>query len=411
MNVNKKFDSNDESYDLLIITPIKFSRYLNRLANHKSSYGLNTKIVRLDDIYKGIYFKKKGRDKPERIKYFIKGAVEKWKNKYVMLVGDIRHIPIRSTHMWDGKFITDLYYADIYNKDGSFSSWDTNGNGLFGEYKHNGKTDFIDLKPDVGIGRLACKNLLEVHSIVNKIIKYEKRTYDQDWFKRIILCGGDAVSRQMTKYNKWWNWSGHSGAEGEYINKKVMEELDTFNPVTLWKSKKTLNMISILSELNKGSGFVHFSGHGGALKWYVQPEKNSTSFMYPLNCLLFNKNKLPIVFFGGCNLGRLDYSIKKIPFSCLAWQFVSRRYGGAIAAVASCRSSFSGVSQGGESMLGLYFFKAYNYKKNITLSEMFMKAQKDYITNFGDRMILQEYNLIGDPSLRVGGYPYLEDKE
>ena len=408
MNVNKTFDLNDESYDLLVITPIKFSRYLKRLANHKINYGVNTKIVRLDDIYKGTYFKKKGRDKPERIKYFIKDAIEKWKIKYVMLVGDVRQIPIRSTHMWDGRFITDLYYADIYNKDGSFSSWDTNNNGLFGEYHHNGKTDFIDLHPDVGIGRLACRNLIEVRNTVNKIINYEKRTYGKEWFNKIILCGGDAVSRQDTIYDKWWNWSGHGGSEGEYINELIMEKMPNFKPVKLWASQETLSPLSILSELNKGAGFVHFSGHGGAIKWYIQPEENSTSFMYPLNYLLFNKHKLPIVFFGGCNLGRLDYSIKGISFPCLAWQFVVKRYGGAIASIASSRSSFGGVFQGGESSLGLYFFRAYNDSKIVTLSQMFMKAQNDYINDFGDRMILQEYNLLGDPSLRVGGYPSLE---
>jgi len=36
-----------------------------------------------------------GRDNPEKIKYFIKTAVEQWGIKYVMLVGDYKKIPVR----------------------------------------------------------------------------------------------------------------------------------------------------------------------------------------------------------------------------------------------------------------------------------------------------------------------------
>ena len=51
--------------------------------------------------------------------------------------------------------------------------------------------DDLDLHPDVYLGRLLCSNTSEVNTMVHKIISYEENTHGQDWFKRIILCGGD----------------------------------------------------------------------------------------------------------------------------------------------------------------------------------------------------------------------------
>ena len=54
----------------------------------------------------------------------------------------------------DEIFVSDLYYADIYNGTGGFSSWDSNTNNIFGEYHWEGQTDAVDLHPDVYLTRL-----------------------------------------------------------------------------------------------------------------------------------------------------------------------------------------------------------------------------------------------------------------
>ena len=405
MGINSNNSSKDQ-FNLIIITPTYFTKYLNRLAKHKNDHNVKTKIVTLDEIYKNKYFEVKGRDNEEKIKYFIKKSLENWNINYTMLVGDIRKMPMRKTHMWDGIFYTDLYYADIYNKDGSFSSWDTTGNGIIGEYHHSGNTDFLDMGPDVGIGRLACSNGAELSNVVKKIIYYENKTFGKDWFKKIILCGGDTISNKKRKIEKYWNWAGRGVFEGEYANKMVLEELPDFKAVKIWDPKGNLDTISILSEVSRGAGFVHFSGHGTPLYWFTfKNNLRIARFGYPFIYFLLNVKKLPIMFFDGCYIGMLDYSKKGINFPCLAWKLISKKFGGAIATIASARASFSGVFQGGATMLAYYFFKAYNSNKNATLSDIFMKAQKEYLKNVKDRIAMQEYNLIGDPSLKIGGYP------
>jgi hypothetical protein len=394
-------------YDLLIITPSYFTEPLYELANHKISYGLKTKIITLYDIFQTKYFPVQGRDNAEKIKYFIKSAIENWGISYVMLVGSVEKMPMREICMWEYEYVTDLYYADIYDSNGNFCSWDSNNNNKFGEYLYNKngylvdkETDFVDLKPDVGVGRLACENLEEVQIVVDKIINYEKNSYNQEWFKRMILCGGETFPTE--KYSKWWQWKGREDYEGEYENQLAIENMSEFNPITLWKSDGTLSIENITKEINIGAGFALFSAHGYPLKWgnsyEVQIDKSNVQDFD-------NGYKLPIVFFSSCNTGMLDYkNIFGVHKSCIAWSFVSNEGGGAIATIGASHRAMSGPLYGGAIRLALYFYNAYDDSQPLTLSQMFNQAQNDYIENFGDRLTLTEFNLLGDPSLKIGGY-------
>ncbi len=54
------------------------------------------------------------------------------------------------------------------------------------------------------------------------------------------------------------------------------------------------------------------------------------------------------------------------------------------------------------------FFEAYTPGEN--LGSLFVQAQQQYIENVVNRIIydpitIQEFTLIGDPSLKIGGYP------
>jgi len=70
----------NSAYDLVIITPQKFSGTLQKLVDHKIDHGLSTTIKTTEAIY-GEY---SGVDEPEQIKYFIKHAIETWNISYVL---------------------------------------------------------------------------------------------------------------------------------------------------------------------------------------------------------------------------------------------------------------------------------------------------------------------------------------
>lgn len=190
----------DTTYDFIIITPDDLFSSFTALVEHKEQHGILSKVISLDDIYSGVYFPAEGRDDAERIKYFIKNSVEQWGIEYVMLVGGKEDMPVRYSilplkssiestcdYVFPGicpaksvGFITDLYYADIYDQNGSFCSWDSNNNSMFGEIGSADAIDFVDLYPDVYIGRILCKTPEEVQTVVDKIIDYEENAFGQE---------------------------------------------------------------------------------------------------------------------------------------------------------------------------------------------------------------------------------------
>ena len=226
--------SQDVKYDLVIIAPSKFSNELQKLVNHKNDMGIKTRLKTTEDIYKEY----NGRDEPEKIKYFIKDEIETREISYVLLVGGLKsliwakprdthnygakhwYVPVRYTNLYDRPkhpleseeailhdpgVISDLYYADIYDGEGDFSSWDTNNDGVFAAWEcpfAENDTD-IDSCPDVNLGRLACRSILEVKTVVNKIINYETTAYGQEWFKKMMVFSGDGFLDQEDIDIQW----------------------------------------------------------------------------------------------------------------------------------------------------------------------------------------------------------------
>jgi hypothetical protein len=414
-----------DQYSLVIIAPAEYSDLLEPLVQHKNAYSVSTTLVTLEDIY-NTYF---GRDNPERIKYFIKHACEDWGTSYVLLVGDMKTLPIRVTYAswWEQDILSDLYYADIYNAQGEFCSWDANGNNRFGEVDHNDyDIDGVDLYPDVHVGRLACADATEVTTIVNKIITYEEETYNQIWFKRLVCAGGDTFPLSY-------------GAppfvyEGEITNIKVGQTLPDFEQTYLWTSKHNLHPASFNRAINKGAGFVSYAGHGFEHGWGTFRPNAITRFSIfyytPYINGLENGNKLPIIFFDACLTAKLDFNVTDLEhyypriinllvrifdlssdpmdfYQCFAWSFLAKESGGAIATIGSTRTAYTWVDSngvyGGAGYLDVHFFDSYT--DGVTVGQMMTGAQNAYIQNVGpDYFTLEEYLLLGDPSLMTGGY-------
>jgi hypothetical protein len=412
-------------YSLVIISPSEFSEQLQPLVDHKNAYDLSTILITLDEIYSSF----SGRDNAERIKYFIQHAVEDWDTQYVLLVGDMKKLPIRVTFAswWERDLLCDLYYADIYDATGDFCSWDSNGNNRFGEIDQDSNDlDGVDLFADVHVGRLACADETEVDTVVNKIILYEEETYNQIWFKRIVLAGGDTfpVSHGAPPFVY----------EGEITNVKVGQMLPEFDQTYLWTSKHNLHPASFNRAINKGAGFVSYAGHGFEHGWgtYRPNALTKRTIMYytPFTNGLKNTDKLPIIFFDACLTSKLDFNVTDLQhyyprianllvrifglssdpsdsYHCFSWSFIAKEQGGAIATIGATRTAYTWVDAtgvyGGAGYLDVRFFDA--YYEGVTIGQMLTSAQNAYINNVSpDYFTIEEFILLGDPSLMVGGY-------
>lgn len=246
-------------YDLVIIAPEKFSSALQPLIDHKISKGISTMLKTTEDIYAEY----PAYDKPEQIKYFIKDALETYNTSFILLVGGLKsriyavprdseslgekgwYLPVRYSSLMtspddDPGYISDLYYADIYNATGDFCSWDSNGNHIYAEFGGI-NADKLDLYPDVALGRLSCRSVKEVKGVVDKIITYENSA-DPSWFNKFVLVSGDGFLDQEDLGISWNTNSLPNGAYTMYAQSKNIN--NDYGPIdeihfTIDKTKAT----------------------------------------------------------------------------------------------------------------------------------------------------------------------------
>ncbi len=443
-NDETSISSQMEPIDLLIISPAVFIPHLRALQDHKNNTGISTRIIDIQYIYN--QESAKGRDEAETLKYFLNEAKETWNISYVLLVGGRKNqgkteewwIPVRYSSLernygsWEEtRFLTDLYFADLYDESGDFSSWDQNQNGKYGEWpKQEEAVDIPDLYPDISVGRLPCRTLFDVKIAVKKIITYETGDFSSDWFKNMVVIAGDTYPGKTPGF-----------IDGEVHTQQALDYMTDFNPVKRWVSDGSLrNWIDVITAINAGCGFVFFSGHGGPHLWATYPVENGdrwgASFHLRHMPFLFNSQNLPLcVSASGCfnnmfnvSLGHSEWVYVHpfgIPLSlniarCWGETLTLHPYGGCIAVIASTAFSYESSDvdseRGGCEWLDIHFFEQYQLQEEKILGDCWQATVHSFLQHFpvdwsdtsktGDALIiknLQQWLLLGDPSLRIGG--------
>ena len=439
-----------DEYDLLVITDEKFAEKLQPLVNHKNSMNIRTVL----DTTQNIYPSYNGRDEPEDIKLRIKDAIEEWGIKFVLLAGGRKgqtfewYIPERRTNnggSFEGGYASDLYYADIYKDEEGipvFEDWDSNGNGVFAEFSNFvGQKDIIDYYPDVAIGRLPFRDSSEIEAVINKIISYENYA-DDSWFKKCVMIGGDGGPPAR----------GYSPGiyEDELECDLVADMLENigFNVEKLYTSLGSFaSKEDVINAISNGAGFVHMSGHGNPAYWgNFLPDAESEEGMVDGLQLkdmkkLRNGDKLPVITVGGCHNAQFNVTMMNIiegikkfgingmffnaPYRffymdwgprCFCSWLVFQKDGGAISSIGNTGLGIGYVNQHWNAGLSGWilprFYDAYTNQSKDILGEVHDQAIIDYIDIIGgvnsddaDRKTVEEWILIGDPSLKIGGYP------
>jgi hypothetical protein len=437
----------EEEYDMVIIAPKKFSSELRPLINHKNNFGIHTFLKTTEEIYAEYT----GRDKPEQIKYFIKDAIETYNISFVLLVGGMKgirkqwYIPVRRTNVdvyWETGTISELYYADIYRYNESsasieFEDWDSNGNDVFAEWFSFKPEDVIDGDPDVAIGRFACRNSKEVKTVVEKTIDYETKSYNSASSKKMLVAGGDTFPNSLSYY------------EGEMTtdaSSDLMKNIG-YSITKLYASDGSFSgPFDILRELKQGVGIVLFEGHGNPAEYVTHPPHDDT-WIYGLTVfnmdLINNRDPLPIVVIDAChssqfNVTPLNFLIGILPKNirnyfnpnearpggfwrfefireCWSWKLLSLKNKGAVATIGNSGLGYGNVNEYAlvdvSQWLVVRFFDAIANQGMQTLGEAHARSIADYVNifdahNYGitDRKTIDGWTLLGDPSLKIGGY-------
>jgi hypothetical protein len=426
-------------FDLLIVAPQEFSEALQPLVGFKNRTSVRTEIITLEQIYANYA----GVDEAEKIKWCLARFHLRYGVRYAMLVGDCDKFPVRfiTTDRLDAKakntafYAADLYYADLYNRNGFFEDWDKNKDGYFAEL--HGETipgtmnvDEVEIWPDIAVGRVPASTQDEVATYAAKVIAYESAPRGS-WFRRALLLAPSSEN-DMRNACKTLEIIGNSYLKNFSIT-RLYSSGNSCVPTELPTNER------ITRVLNDGVGFVCVIGHGSHGGW---GNVYSTNDLAALN----NSSTLPIIFVSACSTAAFAseppydpyvdvdgvkhtgtrygevFTARPSPPACIQTiynkegigeQMMVRRLSGAIGYV----GCFTG-SQDYSWDLEKYFMESYNLGHR-TLGGMWnFMLQRYYETHVPPAEIsptnwrkLAEFHqpwkflLFGDPSLRIGGLP------
>ena len=278
-------------------------------------------------------------------------------------------------------------------------------------------------------------------------------TYLRVWINN---SEGDTVLGPVTKASdNYW--------EGEIEANQTLHYLgDDFNPTRIWASMGNWkDMNDVINAFSEGYGLAYINGHSSCISYgdhfpgipggrddgqvnglaainlrfglerYAAEEGEP---LFPLDHLT-NGDKQPVFLYSGCHSGQFDTSFASLfmdPYNVLfgdrygtwvpegvAWWMTRLPQGGSIATIGN-----TGLGSGyiGYNILrGLtgWLFPTFFYYYNIVGLDHVGQAHTQTLTTYhikdnaimnqGVRKHFEQWNLLGDPSLKIGGYDPDED--
>jgi len=231
---------------------------------------------------------------------------------------------------------------------------------------------------------------------------------------------------------------------------------ETFEREIIWASNGRLTGVpDVVKAWSEGSGFVFIAGHGSANVWADHypgvPGNRRHGSVYGLHVIDFNKRpimaidslsnaeKLPIAVIGGCHNSQfnvsmipavydiLPYYFPRLPKitmwtygtpvpQCFSWRLVRNPNGGSIASIGNTGFGYGMPGKdlttgGGDGWITIEFFRQYGEHGQTVLGSAHTQAITTYIqthdmTDYeaGHAKTVQQWALLGDPSLQIGGY-------
>lgn len=346
--------SRDNRADYIVIAPKELANAAQNLANYRQSKGFVSKVVLLEDIMDEFNY---GISSPEAIHAFLSYAYQNWSMppKYVVLAGDGSYD--YKNNLGFGENLIPLMLSvtpfGIFPSDNLFA--DTDG----------------DHVPEMAVGRLPVSTSQELQNILNKIISYESTPNS-----RIILLSDNADD------------GGNFPADSDYIASFIppqnqVVKVYLYDPSNIDTVRQTL-----LNEMNNGAFLMNYFGHAG-YDLLAYEALLSISNLGSLN----NLNGLPVITAMTCLVGM--YGLPG--HDTLTEALVLKSNGGAVAVLSPTGLSYNFLAR----VLDEEFFKAAFESSGTILGDVILNALQEYSNREGSLYMLDIYNLLGDPALRL----------
>ena len=152
---------------------------------HRRNHGLTATLVTIEDIL-GSYA---GTDNAEKLRNFILDAYNNWETDYVLLGGDVAVVPMRK--LWCEAYPNgpvDQIPSDLYFQclDGTY---DSDGDGLWGEPEDGPDEADVDMLAEVYIGRASAEDAQEMANWIYKTLAYESTAPNDPFLNTALMAG------------------------------------------------------------------------------------------------------------------------------------------------------------------------------------------------------------------------------
>lgn len=398
-----------ESYDYVIITNDALASSFQPLANNKNSSGINTTVIRIEDIYADPDYGFNGSNHQVAIRNFIKDAYINWSISYVLLGGDDEIIPHRGCYGYvfsitgpkeDDDIPTDLYYGGL---DGN---WDNDGDGIYGEKNvtKGGGGDAgeeSDLYAEVFVGRAPVNTVAEAQTFVDKVIFFEANPRP----KHVTLHGEeDLYGNQIDKVKN--NTGGYAAPGVEIFIPSI------YNITRLYEVEgHAINKAIWEAEIANNTLFVNHGGHGqvnsyeirgsGFISYTKSDAAIITNSYYPIH--------LSIACYSGSFDGRKDDNTYVGDYDCIAEKYITNPSGGMVACILNSRYgwfTFGDVTAYSGELDNEFYNQLFN-NNEMRIGKTLQKAKEVYandaLTHNTYRWVVYEWNLLGDPTMLIFG--------
>ena len=261
LNLYPETSSRNDDYEMMIITPEQFVAEFDTLVGHYLVRGIRAIVKSKEEIIAEM----SGQDAQEKIRNYI---IQEYSNHgvtYVMLGGDVEHIPYRgfycsvqsSSVYEDSNIPSDLYFSAL---DGN---WNTDGDSKWGEIGEE------DLLPEVAVARFSFSNSSELSKMLNKTISYQTTPVTGD-LAHPLMVGEHLYDAPLTWGSQYLELLIGYHDDNGYETTGI-PETNTFTK--LYESNANWSSSQLMAEINSGKNFLHHVGHANAT--YVMKFTNS----------------------------------------------------------------------------------------------------------------------------------------
>ena len=397
--------------DFVIITPDQFIQQSNALADRRRAEGLTVEVVDVQQIYNEF---SGGLQDVRGIRDYLKFLYDRSPDeerllRYVLLFGDghfdyrnldasatfPNHIPpFETEESWHPElsYTTDDYFGLLDDNEGLWPYV----RGTFQDANVH-----LNERVDVGIGRFTVHTEEEAQLMIDKIAHYESpNTYGQ-WRNRYLFLADDGPTgisgTQDDKDLHTQNTDVVAVAVAKIapdVNQRKVYALSyTREFLNTWRVPKARQ--DLLLAIDEGVLVMNFSGHGAE-----RALAQENLFTIEDSRSLQNYDRLPIFITATCSFGRWDLGNEQTG----AEELLLNRNGGAIALLTTVRQVYtSGTAT------------TLNVGLNVALNEeLFTRETDQLLPRLGDALRRtknrrvgyegnnRKFNLLGDPTLRLG---------